>query len=199
MFVGRVDDEKQIDLLLRAVKSLDRDDIQLVIAGKGAAFSGLQMLAQELNLGEKARFIGFVPYNDLPAMLNSIDVFVLASEAELLSIASLEAMACARPLLLARSQALPELVTHGTNGYLFEPGNVEDIARHMALLADNPQQWSRMGTASLKKVQAHSIENTLVSYEKLYNGLHTGTLARPQRLSRQRAQRIWQTISNMLD
>jgi glycosyltransferase involved in cell wall biosynthesis len=200
MFVGRMDDEKRIDLLLRAVDLLKRDDIQLVIAGKGAAASSLQMLAHELNLGERVRFIGYIPYSDLPAMLSSIDIFTMASEAELLSIASLEAMACARPVLLARAQALPELVDPGVNGYLFEPGNVADIARYMALLADHPQQWKHMGTASLKKVQAHSIENTLRSYEKLYDGLLTGTLAQPHVASRRRLnQRIRQSISNILD
>jgi glycosyltransferase involved in cell wall biosynthesis len=48
-----------------------------------------------------------------------------------LSIASLEAMACGRPLLLANAIALPELVAVGVNGYLFEPGNPSDAARSL--------------------------------------------------------------------
>ncbi|MBN1431063.1 MAG: glycosyltransferase [Anaerolineae bacterium] len=201
MFVGRVDDEKRIDLLLRAVRLLDRNDIQLVVAGKGAAFPGLQLLTRELDLEDKVHFTGFISYDDLPAMLNSIDIFVMPSEAELLSIASLEAMACARPVLLARAQALPELVDQGSNGYLFEPGNVKDIAYYMALLADHPENWDRMGAASLKKVQAHNIENTLRSYEKLYCNLLVDSLAQPHVVSRHRQfdQKTRQVITSVRD
>jgi 1,2-diacylglycerol 3-alpha-glucosyltransferase len=121
-----------------------------------------------LGLGEKIRFTGFIPNEDLPAVLNSIDVFVMPSEAELLSISSLEAMACSRPLLVARAVALPELVDENVNGLLFTPGDVSDAARCLEWFADNPERWAAMGAASLEKVQLHSLENTISLYEKLY-------------------------------
>ncbi len=198
LFVGRTDGEKRIDLILRAFQSLPRQDIQFAIAGRGAALASLQALARDLALGDKARFLGFVSAEDLPLLLNSADVFVMPSEAELLSIASLEAMACARPMLLARAQALPELVEPGSNGYLFEPGNLRDAARCIALLADHPAQWDRMGAASLKKVQSHSLENTLHSYEKLYDGLLSGAFPRSLSPRRRINQRIRRAISNLL-
>jgi len=128
----------------------------------------LQALAKSLGLGDRVRFTGFVPNEDLTALLNGIDVFTMPSEAELLSIASLEAMACARPLLLANAVALPELVTQGVNGYLFKPGDAQDAERCMGLLADHPEQWEAMGRASLEKAQVHSLENTIQRYETLY-------------------------------
>ena len=168
LFVGRVDGEKRVDVLIRAIKSLGRHDIQLAVTGKGAALPGLKALAQDLKVDDLVRFTGFVPDIDLPALLNSIDVFAMPSEAELLSIASLEAMATARPVLAANSKALPELVTNDVNGYLFKPGSVSDAMHRMALLVDHPDRWSAMGAASLEKVQAHSLENMLTSYERLY-------------------------------
>jgi glycosyltransferase involved in cell wall biosynthesis len=171
LFVGRVDGEKRLDVLLHALALLKRDDIQLAIAGKGAALKGLKALARALKLGDRVRFLGFVPDGDLPALLNSADIFTMPSEAELLSIATLEAMACGRPLLVAQAEALPELVTPGVNGYLFQPGNPVDAARHMALLAAQPLRWASMGAASLDKVQHHSLENTVSSYEKIYESL----------------------------
>jgi glycosyltransferase involved in cell wall biosynthesis len=171
LFVGRLDSEKRIDVLIRAIQQLERDDVQLAIAGKGAAFSALNALADELNLGERVRFIGYVPNEDLPPLLNSVDVFSMPSDAELLSIASLEAMACGRPVLLANAAALPELVDNGVNGYLFEPGSVEDAARCMALMADHPECWSEMGSASLEKAHHHSMENTIRQYESIYTAL----------------------------
>ncbi len=103
LFVGRVDAEKKIDVLIRALKIREKNDIQLAIAGSGSHQKHLEKLIDQLGLGEQVRFLGFVPDEDLPPLLNSIDIFSMPSEAELLSIASLEAMACAKPLLLANA------------------------------------------------------------------------------------------------
>ncbi|MGE5072014.1 MAG: glycosyltransferase [Anaerolineae bacterium] len=170
LFVGRVDGEKRVDLLLRAIKLLKRDDIQLAVAGQGAALKDFQGLARSLRLGEdRVRFTGFIPNEELHVLLNSVDVFTMPSEAELLSIASLEAMACGRPVLLADAVALPELVTPGVNGYLFKPGDPADAARCMEQLADHPERWAEMGAASAARAQEHGLERTVSRYEELYD------------------------------
>ena len=171
LFVGRVDGEKKIDILLHALALLERDDIQLAIAGRGSAMDGLRALVAALQLDEKVRFTGFVPNKDLHLLLNSVDIFVMPSEAELLSLASLEAMASARPVVLADAAALPELVSHGVNGYLFRPGDPVNAAHYLELLADHPERWSEMGQASLKRAQHHSLGTTIVKFESLYAAL----------------------------
>jgi 1,2-diacylglycerol 3-alpha-glucosyltransferase len=171
LYVGRVDREKRLDVLLRAMKLLKRDDVQLAVAGRGAATNEYQALAKHLELGERVVFTGFIPNEDLHVLLNSVDVFTMPSEAELLSIASLEAMACGRPLLLANAVALPELVQHGVNGFLFEPGDPADAARCMEELADHPEHWAAMGRASLQRAQVHGLERTIARYEELYQSL----------------------------
>lgn len=167
-FVGRVDREKHLEVIIRAVRLLGRNDIQFVIAGNGAAKVSLVALVQELELEQKVHFTGYIPNTDLPSVLNSIDIFAMPSEAELLSIASLQAMACARPMLVADAVALPELVTANGNGLLFHPGDVDDAARCMAILVDHPERWPAMGSASLERVQAHSLDNIISRYEELY-------------------------------
>lgn len=169
LFVGRVDAEKRVDLLLRAMKRLRRDDVQLVVAGQGAAANDLQALAKSLRLGDRVCFTGFIPNEDLHVLLNSVDVFTMPSAAELLSIASLEAMACGRPLLLANAVALPELVTPGVNGYLFKPGDAADVAHYMNLLADQRDQWAQMGKVSFERAQEHSLEKTVSRFEQIYD------------------------------
>jgi 1,2-diacylglycerol 3-alpha-glucosyltransferase len=181
LFVGRVDGEKRLDVLLRALHQMERDDVQLAVAGKGAVRDELETLAGKLNLGSRVRFTGFVRGEELPALLNCADIFVMPSEAELLSIATLEAMACGRPVLAARARALPELVADGVNGYLFRPGDATDAAGYMAFLADHPERWPGMGTASLEKAQSHSLDNTLHSYEMIYGALLAkAKIAHPQ-------------------
>ena len=170
-FVGRVDGEKRLDVLLKAVKLSEREQVHLVIVGRGAAHDEIKRMAAELGLKDRVHFTGFVPAEELPRILNCIDVFTMPSEAELLSIATLEAMGCGKPVLAANSRALPELVEPGVNGYLFEPGNSQDAARCIQQLVDHVDQWPQMGAASLQKVQAHSIENMFKSYEDIYLNL----------------------------
>lgn len=174
LFVGRVDGEKMLHILLEAMSLLKRDDVQLGIAGRGSAKEGLVALAEELKLGERVRFTGFIPNEDLHPLLNSADVFVMPSEAELLSLATLEAMACARPVLLANAVALPELVTEGVNGYLFKPSEPADAAKYIDLMASEPERWPAMGQASLEKAQFHGLDNTVSQYEMLYEHLLKG-------------------------
>ena len=146
LYVGRVDQEKRIDILIRAVHVLHRDDVQLAIAGQGADLGSLERLSQELQLAGKVRFIGPVRNDELNRLLNSVDVFTMAGEAESLSIATLEAMASGRPVLLADAFALPQLVVQGVNGYLFKSGDPQDAARCMELMLGQSARWMRDGT-----------------------------------------------------
>ncbi len=196
LFVGRVDGEKRIDLLLQALHQLKRDELQLVVAGKGAARSGLIQQTKELNLENQVHFPGFVPDEELPDLLNSADIFTMPSQAELLSIATLEAMACGRPVLAARAQALPELVDDGINGYLFEDGNVKDLAGQMAKFADQRARWPEMQAASLQKVQSHSLGNTLKRYEEIYE---TALTTHPIRVKTSRKPPLKKSIRKAFD
>jgi 1,2-diacylglycerol 3-alpha-glucosyltransferase len=168
LYVGRVDQEKRIDVLLQALHRLQRNDVQLAIAGQGAALNELRSLARTLQLGNRVHFMGAVPNEELNELLNGADIFAMAGEAESLSIASLEAMAAGMPVLLADAFALPQLVEQGVNGYLFKSGEAEDAARYMTLLADQRARWKEMGRASMEKVKPHSLEETLDRYAGLY-------------------------------
>jgi len=169
LYVGRLDHEKRLDVMLDALHILRRDDLQLAIAGRGLHQKALRAKAKALALGENVRFLGYVPAGDLPGLLNSADIFVMPSEAELQSIATLEAMASGLPILAANARALPELVDDGVNGYLFQSNHAEDAARRIRQLMQERQRWQSMGMASLEKVSAHSIENSVQKYETLYH------------------------------
>ena len=171
LFLGRIDGEKRIDLLLRAAQQLSRDDIQLVIAGHGRAQGSLHRMAADMENRHRVVFTGFIPAEDVPGLMNSVDIFLMPSEAELLSISTLEAMACGLPVLLADALALPELVKVGENGYLFKPGDVDDLARYINIMADQPECWEEMGKVSREISLPHSLDLTIQKYEALYTQL----------------------------
>jgi 1,2-diacylglycerol 3-alpha-glucosyltransferase len=65
-FVGRVDREKRLDVIINALDLIDRNDIRFVIAGNGAAKASLITLVKKLGLEKKVQFSGFIPNSDLP-------------------------------------------------------------------------------------------------------------------------------------
>jgi len=168
LYVGRVDHEKRLDVLIRALAQARCADCRLAIAGRGAALLSLQALVGELGLEARVHFLGYVSEGDKRDLLNSADIFAMPSDAELLSIATLEAMACGRPVLAARAQALPELVADGENGRLFQPNDVGDAAAVLTELVNRPQVWPAMGAASRQRAEAHGWPEVLAGYTHLY-------------------------------
>jgi glycosyltransferase involved in cell wall biosynthesis len=171
LFLGRLDGEKRIDLLLRAMEQITRDDIEMVVAGRGRSEVSLRRMAADMQKKNTVQFTGFIPAEDIPGLMNSVDVFVMPSETELLSISTLEAMACGLPLILADALALPELVKSGENGYLFKPGDVADLVRNINMMVDHSEQWKAMGLASREIALPHSLDLTLQKFESLYSQL----------------------------
>lgn len=168
LYVGRVDVEKNLEVMLHAMAKVQRTDVQFAIAGRGFRETALRKLAAELKLGRKVRFLGAVEHAALPSLLNCADVFVMPGSAESFSIATLEAMACAKPILAARGGALPELVSHGWNGYLFQSTSPDDAARWIEAMADSGDLRTQMGANSYHKSQNYSINHVLQNYEDAY-------------------------------
>jgi len=172
VFVGRLTTEKHIDVMLRAVAKLDPAlDVHVDIVGSGDQRRNLDQLVGQLGLGERVTFHGHTSDEELRSLLSRASVFAIASIAELQSIATLEAMASGLPIVAANAVALPHLVHDGENGYLFEPGNVDEMAEKLtAVLTASPEERLRMQRASLDGVTVHDIHRTLSTFEALYRG-----------------------------
>lgn len=172
LFVGRVTGEKHIDVLIRAVAKLDpKLDAKLEIVGGGDLMNQLKRLASDVGIADRTTFTGYVSDEALRAAYTNATVFAIPSTAELQSIATMEAMASALPVVAANAMALPHLVHPGENGYLFEPGNVDDlVAKLTKVLTASDAELSRLKGNSLKLIAPHDIESTLTTFERLYRG-----------------------------
>ncbi|WP_410596083.1 glycosyltransferase [Amycolatopsis sp. lyj-23] len=166
LFVGRLDAEKNIDQLLRALAPLPHVRADLV--GDGTRRRDLEALAGELRIDERVTFHGFVSDTELVHRYAEADIFCMPGTAELQSLATMEAMAAGLPIIAADALALPHLVHHGENGYLFEPGAITTISRWIADLAADPDQRARMGSASQNIVARHDIKSALAAFEAQY-------------------------------
>ncbi len=179
LYVGRLDGEKRVDLLIRAMAYLPEEEVQLVIAGSGSLEHALQRLTRRLSLEDRVHFLGKVERAALPELINSADLFAMPGNGESFSIATLEAMACARPVLAANAAALPELVSDGENGCLFTPGDPQAAAQAIVRLLALRQEWGRLGEASARRAQAHQLDRVLDRYERLYKDLRAAPFTRP--------------------
>ncbi|MFS0853725.1 glycosyltransferase [Microbacterium sp. 179-I 3D4 NHS] len=170
VFVGRLTAEKQVDVILHAMTKLDPAlDTTFDIVGGGDQRKQLENLAAQLGLADRVTFHGRIADEDLRALLTRASLFVIASIAELQSIATMEAMASGLPIVAADAVALPHLVHHGENGYLFVPGDADDLAARLAdVLTAEPAEYERMQRASLDGVAIHDINRTLDTFEALY-------------------------------
>jgi len=172
VFVGRVTSEKHIDVLIRAVAKLDPAlDAKLDVVGGGDLMKDLASLAKQLGIADRVHFTGYVSDAELRAKLTAGSVFVMPSVAELQSIATLEAMASGLPIVAANAMALPHLVHDGENGFLFEPGNPDDLAEKLTTVLTMPdEQIMAMKKTSLRYIEPHDIQRTLSTFEALYRG-----------------------------
>jgi len=169
LYVGRLDREKNLDLVLGAMASAVRKvDFHFIIAGTGAERGRLEKIRKEENLENHVTFAGFVPDEDLPNLYAIADVFVIAGIAELQSIVTMEAMATGLPVLAVQAVALPELVKDGENGFLFNPGDEKTLSLRMEKIFSDEKLRKQMGTASLKRIAHHDINKTIVAFEALY-------------------------------
>ena len=173
LFLGRLDDEKRINVLLEAVAKLtDIPTLRVDLVGDGGERDNLQNLAKDLGIADRVRFLGHITDQELPGVYEQCSVFVMPSIAELQSIATMEAMASGRPVIGADAMALPHLVHNGDNGYLFEPNNASDLAAKLRLvLKADKAELARLSENSLHLIQSHDIERTLRIFEDLYAGV----------------------------
>lgn len=172
LFLGRLDWEKHIHNLLRAVAKFPKDiEFFVEIAGDGSQKKYLADLAKELKISDRVKFLGHITEEELPLAYERATVFAMPSIAELQSIATMEAMASGRPVVAANAMALPHLVHNGDNGYLFEPDDVDDFSQALLKIATADQkELNRLSENSIHLIQSHDIKRTLTIFEGLYRG-----------------------------
>jgi glycosyltransferase involved in cell wall biosynthesis len=171
-YVGRLDREKHVYVLLEAMAKLPSDfKLDLNIIGGGAQLAELKTLAAQLKIERRIHFLGELGDHEVVEELGRSSAFVMPSTQELLSLATLEAMAAGRPVIAARALALADLVTDGTSGLLFQPDSANDLAKTIQVMFTQPEEYFQsLAVAAKQTALNHSIENALAKYLAFYFG-----------------------------
>lgn len=172
--VGRLAPAKGHADLLHAFALLLRDPrwrpVRLLVVGAGPLGHSLRDLAVRLGVAEQVVFTGF--QREVLPFLQAAAIFVLPSVQEGLSLAALEAMALAKPVVACRVGGTPEVVVDGQTGLLVAPGQPAELARALACLLSDPPRARAMGLAGQQRVrEAFDLDQMVSRIEEVYRRL----------------------------
>lgn len=169
--LGNIRPAKGYDILLEAASLLKASPVTFRFAiagqGKGGLYERLLKQRAELGLEEHVQFIGFEP--DPAGFLASLDIFLLSSTSEGFSIATIQAMATGLPVVVTRSGGPQEIVTHGENGWLVEPGKPQALADALSQLAAEPALCRKLAqNGKVHAIKTFDLQAMLRAYEACY-------------------------------
>ncbi len=157
------DPRKGIDYLAEAsrIMAQQHDDILFLIAGNDG-----EELGERLSL--PARSLGYVAPQDMAGVYNAADLFVTPSLQENLPNTIMEAMACGTPCVGFRTGGIPEMISHGTNGYVAAYKDAEDLANGILWTLYQADTETLSSNAREKVLQEYSQEIIAVQYRDIY-------------------------------
>lgn len=167
--VARLSAEKDHGTLLHAMSIITKTEknIALLIIGDGPLRTSLETMAKDLHITQHCFFLG--NRKDIPDLLATMDIFVLCSTTEGISLTLLEAMAASLPIVCTNVGGNPEVVLHNSTGFIVPSQNPQALADGILKLVASPQKRREMGEEGLKRViNKFSIADVTRRYEELY-------------------------------
>ncbi len=160
--VKRVPDAVEIFALVRA-----KMPAKLVLIGDGPDRGAAEYLVRKKRLQKDVFFLG--KQNAVYEKLAAADLFLLPSQLESFGLAALEAMACEVPVIATNTGGVPEVLEHGVDGYLVEPGDVKEAARYAVDLLSRTDRGREMGKAARINAKKKFCANDVIpAYERYY-------------------------------
>ena len=169
VFVGRLVQEKGVELLVRAfAKLVERiPEARLFLVGDGPEKSHLQYLAERMGIAGRIIFTGFVPHSKVRDFLREASVFVLPSRFEGLPNALLQAMAAGLPCIATSVGGVPDVIENGINGILIPPGREDLLAEALEKVLIDQDLARRLGENAHRSVSRLRLDRIVGSYHRL--------------------------------
>lgn len=157
VFAGRLEYEKGVQVLLRAVPRLRRrvPGVRVVVAGTGTYEGELKALARRLRLGRAVRFAGRLADGDLVALYASAAAVVVPSIYEPFGLVALEAAACGAPLVVTEVGGLAEFADGGRTAAVVPPDDVGALADAVTDVLHDHEVAEKRATSAREAVESH--------------------------------------------
>lgn len=167
--IGELDDNKNHITVIKALATLGRKDFKYVVCGVGPNKDMLLAEAEYMGLKENVILAGY--RSDIPDVLNAADIFVFPSFHEGMPVSALEAMACGLPIICSEIRGNVDIIREGDNGYLFQPSDVETLARKLEYLLDDAEKRKIMGLKNKENVKDFSLESVTEELKRIYKSV----------------------------
>jgi glycosyltransferase involved in cell wall biosynthesis len=178
LFLGYISERKGCFDIIEAAHLLNLKGLvfKITIGGNGESENIIKKIKQ-YNLEEIVYFVGWVDGEKKDKLFSDAHVFLLPSYVEGLPVSILEAMACRMPVISTFVGGIPEMINDGQNGFIINPGNVEQLAEKMEFFIKNPYACLKMGECAInivnEKFASDVIQNELFDmYNELTNSIH---------------------------
>jgi N-acetyl-alpha-D-glucosaminyl L-malate synthase BshA len=140
---------------------------KLVLIGDGPDRGAAEYLVRKKRLQKDVFFLG--KQNAVYEKLSSADLFLLPSQLESFGLAALEAMACEVPVIATNVGGFPEVVQHGVDGYLVNPGDVKEAGRYALEILSRTDRGREMGQQARRNAKSKFCANDVIPrYEEYY-------------------------------
>lgn len=167
--VGELNENKNHQVILRALAQLRDPRIHYILCGKGALREYLEGLAKELGLEKNVHFLGY--RRDVVDICNQADVFVFPSRREGLGLASLEAMYCGLPVIASDGRGIRDYTFEGKSGFLRNCQDAAGFAEAIQTLKDNSELRENCGLFNKETVKAFCLEQVKGEVLEQFKGL----------------------------
>jgi len=154
--VGEVNENKNHQIIIRAMARLHRDDLHYLIAGVGPKDEELKLLAENMGLTGKVHLLGY--RKDVPELCYTADIFCFPSYREGLGLAAIEGMACGLPIVTSNVHGINDYSTEGVTGYKCGPNDVEGFAKAIQRLAEDCSLRVDMGAQNVEKAKKYDVK-----------------------------------------
>jgi glycosyltransferase involved in cell wall biosynthesis len=139
LYAGRLAREKGVEDLIEAFSKVYSQKAELWIVGRGPEERRLRDLANKVDEKKKIRFVGLIPYSDIPSVYKKADIFVHPGKwPEPFGRTILEAMLAKVPIITSDSGAPPMIV--GDSGVIFKTGNIVELAKSLEMLIEDKKK-----------------------------------------------------------
>lgn len=173
LYVGRLAEIKGVSYLVEAMRYIE--NAKLIIVGDGPDRNRLKDLAQKF--GDKCEFIGSKSHNELKKIYASADVIVVPSiidekgAQEGLPTVIFEAMASKLPVVATRTGGIPDLITDGKNGLLFEQKNITQMADCINKILNDEELRISLISEGIKTVEDYDYKNIAKKYKEILDDI----------------------------
>jgi len=169
--VGRLSSQKRVDWLLRAWPNVRAavPDARLWIVGDGELRSELERLSRELRIDDTCRFLGRVPRGI--RFLAIADVAVVTTAYEAMGNAALEAMVCARPLVISAADGVADFVRHEDNALVVPQDDSSALAAAIIRLLRDRRLGERLGESARHMAQRYAPEPVMQAWREALLGM----------------------------